>query len=34
MEYFYYVSTLDYVLLGLVALLVFWNLIDATMHRH
>lgn len=24
MEYFHYVSTLDYVLLGFIALLIFW----------
>lgn len=33
MEYLHYVSTLDYVLLGLIALLVFWNLVEAGMRR-
>ncbi len=33
MEYLYYVSTLDYILLGLIALLIFWNLVESTI-RH
>ncbi len=33
MEYFHYVSTLDYVLLGFIALLVFWNLVEASLRR-
>lgn len=33
MEYFHYVRTLDYVLLGFIALLVFWNLVEASLRR-
>lgn len=33
MEYFHYVSTLDYFLLGFIALLVFWNLIETGLRR-
>ncbi|ERI14435.1 hypothetical protein FHW72_003583 [Ochrobactrum sp. RC6B] len=33
MEYFHYISTLDYVLLGFIALLVFWNLVEASLRR-
>lgn len=33
MDYFYYITTLDYVLLGLIALLVFWNLAENTLRR-
>ena len=33
MEYLHYVSMLDYVLLGVIALLVFWNLVEASMRR-
>lgn len=33
MEYFYYITTLDYILLGFIALLVFWNLVENTMRR-
>lgn len=33
MEYFRYITTLDYVLLGLIALLIFWNLVESSM-RH
>ena len=33
MEYFHYISTLDYVLLGLIALLIFWNLVEASTRR-
>lgn len=30
MEYFRYITTLDYVLLGLIALLIFWNLVESS----
>ena len=33
MEYLHYISTLDYILLGFIALLVFWNLIEASIRR-
>lgn len=32
-EYLHYISTLDYILLGFIALLVFWNLIEASIRR-